>query len=294
MLLGVSGPLWCRLYALPTHQSRQFLQMARPGNTMTPCKQKDRKNSRNMSKNTHMLSSLERTVEIIVAELPHTTFVLGKNDTEQLLSLLSLPDIPMPDIGRVINVCWVATLLPLLILFFHGRQVSVRVNIRGKYKSSRVHVVTEVCSWITGDSTDKHGSRERPFILIRICVDRIRINIVGENLWIVISRNDVCEGAGTKPEAISTFLELYVRWALEEQAEQVKIKHTGIWIGSMTDSRETMYTDFAVLQSSIRPSKLEVDLITYFFSSNECLLYGTKAKSPEGLATACPGRPSSI
>ena len=67
-----------------------------------------------------------------------------------------------------------------------------------------------------------------------------------------------------------------------------------MWIGSITDSRETMYTDFAVLQSSIRSLKLEVDFITYFFSSNECLLYGTNARSPEGLASACPGRPSSI
>lgn len=67
-----------------------------------------------------------------------------------------------------------------------------------------------------------------------------------------------------------------------------------MWIGSITDSRETMYTDFVVLQSGIRSSKAEVDFVTYFFSSNECLLYGTNARSPEGLATACPGRPSSI
>jgi hypothetical protein len=52
-----------------------------------------------------MLSSFEGTVKIIVAKLPHTTYVLGKIDTEQLLSLVSLPDIPMPDIGRVIDVC---------------------------------------------------------------------------------------------------------------------------------------------------------------------------------------------
>jgi len=38
-----------------------------------------------------------------------------------------------------------------------------------------------------------------------------------------------------------------------------------------------MYTDFVL-----------------FFSSNECLLYGTSAKFPSGLATPCPGRPSWI
>ena len=166
-----------------------------------------------------MFSSFEGTVEIIVAKLPRTTLVLGKIDTEQLLFLVSLPDIPVPNIGLVIDVCWIATLLPFLILFFHGRQVSIRVNIRGKHKSSRVHVVTEVCCWITRDRTDKYGSCERLFILIGACVDRIRINIVCENLCLVISSNDVCNGAGTKPEAISTFLELYVRWALDEQVE---------------------------------------------------------------------------
>ena len=169
-----------------------------------------------------MFSSFEGTVKIIVAKLPHTTFILGKIDAEQLLSLVSLPDIPVPNICRVIDVCRIATFLPFLIFFFHGRQISVRVNIRGKYKGSRLDVVTEVCCWITRDSTDKHGSCERFFILIKVCVDRIRINIVWENLCLIISRNDMCKGAGTKPEAISTFLELYTWWALDwldEQAE---------------------------------------------------------------------------
>lgn len=162
-----------------------------------------------------MFSSFEGTLKIVVAKLPHATSVLGKNDTEQLLSLVSLPDIPMPDISRVIHVCWVATLLPFLILFFHGRQVSVRVNIGGKYKSLRFNIVTEVCCWITRNGTDKLGSCKELFILIRVCVDRIKINIVCENLCLVISRNDVCKGAGIEPEAFSTFLELYARWALD-------------------------------------------------------------------------------
>lgn len=54
---------------------------------------------------TYMFCSFEGTVKIIVAKLPHPTFVLGKMDAEQLLSLVSLPDIPMPDIGGVIDVC---------------------------------------------------------------------------------------------------------------------------------------------------------------------------------------------
>jgi len=92
-----------------------------------------------------MFRSSERTAETVVAKLRRTTFPLGKVDTEQLWSLVSLPDIPMPDIGPVIDVCGIATLLPFLIFFFHGRQISIRINICRKHKVSRFDVVTEVC-----------------------------------------------------------------------------------------------------------------------------------------------------
>ena len=52
-----------------------------------------------------MFSSVKGIVKIIVAKLPHTMVVLRKMGTEQLLSLVSLPDIPVPNIGLVIDVC---------------------------------------------------------------------------------------------------------------------------------------------------------------------------------------------
>lgn len=55
-----------------------------------------------------------------------------------------------------------------------------------------------------------------------------------------------------------------------------------------------MNADFALLQSSVK-LKLDVDAkMTYFLSFSEYSLYGTNARSPIGLASAFPGRPSWI
>ena len=44
---------------------------------------------------------------------------------------------------------------------------------------------------------------------MRVFADRIKSNVVCEYLSFVISGNDVCKGAGSKPETFTTFLELY-------------------------------------------------------------------------------------
>lgn len=95
-----------------------------------------------MEKGTHMPGALHGSLDF-VAQHP-LPVLLFKADREQSRLLCALPDIPVPHIRVVVHEAGVPALLPCGVLAFHGREVVVRVHVRGEDERFGVRTVHEV------------------------------------------------------------------------------------------------------------------------------------------------------
>lgn len=105
-----------------------------------------------------MFGSLKRALEIIVC-VPQSILSFGDLNTKQLRPFLPLPDIPMSNIGGIVDERAVTALFPLLVLFCHSGQISIGVYFSGKDKIASCWVITEVAGRFARYRTNKSRGR---------------------------------------------------------------------------------------------------------------------------------------
>ena len=151
-----------------------------------------------------MIGPLKRAIEIIV-RVPQSILSFGNLNTEQLGSFLPLPDIPMSNIGRIVDKGAVPTFLPLLVLFCHSGQVSIGVYFSGKDKIASCRVVTEVTRRFARYRTDEIRGR------VGFAVFGGKCNLIRVDVGARVAFYDLCKSILCKPEELSAFLQLPLR-----------------------------------------------------------------------------------